>query len=76
MRAFVGLAPLVMFVTASSLCNAQAVVKQEPPAGNLPSGAVVLVDDGTCGKGKVKQVTGGNHSAMNPTPRTRKCIAK
>jgi hypothetical protein len=39
-------------------------------------GAVILVDDGTCGKGKIKQVTGGEVGAMNPRPRTRKCIPK
>jgi hypothetical protein len=39
-------------------------------------GSVILVDDGTCGKGKIKQVTGGETDAMNPRPRTRKCIPK
>jgi hypothetical protein len=39
-------------------------------------GSVLLVDDGTCGKGKIKQVTGGETDAMNPRPRTRKCIPK
>ena len=39
-------------------------------------GSVFLVDDGTCGKGKIKQVTGGETDAMNPRPRTRKCIPK
>ena len=39
-------------------------------------GSVLLVDDGTCGKGKIKQVTGGETGAMNPRPRTKKCIPK
>jgi hypothetical protein len=39
-------------------------------------GQVILVDDGTCGRGKIKQVTGGEIGAMNPRPRTRTCVPK
>jgi hypothetical protein len=52
------------------------VVKQEPFDGQMVPGAAILVDDGMCGKGKIKQVTGGELGAMNPSPRTRKCIPK
>ena len=31
-------------------------------------GSIILVDDGTCGKGKIKQVTGGELGAINPRP--------
>ena len=62
-------------IAASSDSNAQ-VVKQEPFDGQMVPGAVLLVDDGTCGKGKIKQVTGGEIGAMDPRPRTRKCIPK
>jgi hypothetical protein len=76
MRAFLaGSAALVLFLTASSLCNAQ-ILKKEPEPGQLTTGTVVLVDDGTCGKGKIKQVTGGSTSVMTPKPRIRKCIQK
>jgi hypothetical protein len=67
---------LILFLAASGCCNAQPVVKQEPFDGRMVPGAVILVDDGTCGKGKIKQVTGGEVGAMNPRPRTRKCIPK
>jgi hypothetical protein len=49
MRAFLaGSAALVLFLTASSLCNAQ-MLKKEPGPGQLTTATVVLVDDGTCG---------------------------
>jgi hypothetical protein len=36
-------------------------LKKEPPMGALREGQVVLVDDGSCGPGKIKKVIGGNH---------------
>jgi hypothetical protein len=39
----------------------------------LKEGAVVFVDDGTCGKGKVKRVLGGNGS--KGIPRKTTCVA-
>jgi hypothetical protein len=57
--------------------GAQPYLKQEPPAGTIPSGVVVLVDDGTCPAGQIKQVTGGNGSAAaGGTNRQRKCIPR
>jgi hypothetical protein len=76
MKTIVGSAALALFLAAGGSCNAQTVVKQEPFDGQMLPGQVILVDDGTCGKGKTKQVTGGELGAMNPRPRTRKCIPK
>jgi hypothetical protein len=73
MRRTIGSAVLALLAAASSPSNAQ-VLKQEPLEGKMVPGSVLLVDDGTCGKGKIKQVTGGETGAMNPRPRTRKCI--
>ena len=72
----VGSIALALFLASSGLCNAQMVVEQEPGEGKMQPGQVVLVDDGTCGKGKIKEVTGGELGAMNPRPRTRRCIPK
>ena len=55
------------------------VLKQEPPMGQLREGQVVLVDDGSCPPGQIKQVTGGNHVKVGGTKhivRTHKCIPK
>jgi hypothetical protein len=69
------LAALILFAAASGACNAQIVVKQEPL--DMRNGATVLVDDGTCGKGKIKLVTVTHGNAMPGAPmRATKCVPK
>jgi hypothetical protein len=69
------LAALILFSAASGACNAQVIVKQEPL--DMRNGATVLVDDGTCGKGKIKLVTVTHGNAMPGAPmRAEKCIPK
>jgi hypothetical protein len=63
------------FATAGGPSNAP-VVKQEPSDGMMSPSAIVLVDDGSCGKGRIKEVTGGEVSPAIERPRTRRCIAK
>jgi hypothetical protein len=74
MKQIVALAALATLLAASS-SDAQ-IVKQEPFDGQMLPGAVILVDDGSCGKGKIKEVTGGEIGAMNPRPRSRRCIPR
>jgi hypothetical protein len=52
------------------LAGCQSVLKEEPPKGTLAAGRKVLVDDGSCPAGQVKQVTG----ATAGTQRVRECI--
>jgi len=66
---------VLAYLLAAGSSNAQ-VVKQEPFEGKMLPGAVILVDDGSCGKGKIKEVTGGEIGAMDPRPRTRRCIPR
>lgn len=75
MKRTAALAALTWLLALSS-SDAQVVVKQEPFEGQMVPGGIVLVDDGTCGKGKFKEVTGGEIGAMNPRPRTRRCIPR
>lgn len=72
----IGSVALALLLASGGACGAQTVVKQEPWEGKMEPGQVILVDDGTCGKGKIKEVTGGELGAMNPRPRTRRCIPK
>jgi hypothetical protein len=51
---------VVLFSLVASGANAVQLLKHEPGAGQVRSGAVVWVDDGTCPKGKVKRILGGN----------------
>jgi hypothetical protein len=72
----------LLAVAMSPAAFGQNVVKQEPGPGLLGCGATVLVDDGTCGKGKIKQVTGGcnmNAAASSSgagAGRQRKCVSR
>jgi hypothetical protein len=47
------LCSLVLFLAACGVGNAQQVLKQEPPPPQ-PPGEKFLVDDGSCGRGKIK----------------------
>ena len=70
---------LTVAFAASGICSAQVVVKMEPMEGQLRTGATVLVDDGTCGKGKIKLITatGGNGNEIKGLPpRTRTCVPR
>lgn len=56
-----------------------STLKQEPPMGALKEGQRVLVDDGTCPHGQIKEVVGGNHTAVGGTKqiqRQRRCIPR
>lgn len=44
--------------------------KREPASYTLPYGQTMLIDDGSCPKGKIKQITGGGGGFS----RTRRCI--
>ena len=54
-------------------------VKQEPPMGQVREGERLLVDDGSCPGGQIKEVIGGNHVKVGGNKqieRTRRCIPK
>jgi hypothetical protein len=50
------------------------VLKNEPAAGNLPLGKKVLVDDGACPAGQIKQVTGGSNTQQ--IARSTTCVPR
>jgi hypothetical protein len=49
-------------------------LKVVPKEGEIPLGKVVYVDDGTCPRGEVKEITGGSRSKA--IPRTTRCVAR
>lgn len=56
-----------------------AVLPQEPPMGKLRLGQRMLVDDGTCPKGQVLEVIGGDHRKVGGAQmieRRRRCIPR
>jgi hypothetical protein len=75
MRTSIGLAAMALLLASNDMCNAQVVLKQEPMY--LLQRSTVLVDDGTCGKGKIKLVTAGDYNPMfGSEERVRKCIPR
>ena len=48
--------------------------KETPASGEVPYGKVVIVDDGTCPKGQVKEITGG--SREKAILRQVRCVKK
>jgi hypothetical protein len=71
---------LGLLLIAYGVCNAAEVLKQEPPIGSAASGEKFLVDDGSCGRGKINEVTIGQwsyHMDASMTPqRQRRCTAR
>jgi hypothetical protein len=54
-------------------------VKQEPPMGKMTLGQRLLVDDGSCPAGQIKEVTGGDHVKVGGKQhivRTYKCVPR
>ncbi|MBZ0148891.1 MAG: caspase family protein [Pseudorhodoplanes sp.] len=47
---------------------------KEPGAGAVRHGTTMLIDDGSCPKGMIKEITGGNQKY--DIPRTRRCIKR
>jgi uncharacterized protein DUF6719 len=59
--------------------RADKVVKQEPPLGKMTLGQRLLVDDGSCPRGQIKEVIGGDHVLVGGTQhivRKSKCIPR
>jgi hypothetical protein len=55
------------------------ILKREPPLGKLKLGQRVLVDDGTCPPGRIKEVIGGDHvkaGGKQQIERRRRCIPR
>jgi hypothetical protein len=65
---------LVLLVTSTAPCLAQYVGREQDITG-LRLGQRVLVDDGTCPAGEVKEVSGSKMTATGVTP-VRKCIPR
>ncbi len=64
---------LLAILAMAGAAAAQTIVKREPPSGTLSRGTVVLVDDGTCPAGQIKQVRAG---AGTESRRSRRCVPR
>jgi len=69
----------VAILAAMGSASLARTVQQEPAMGLMREGERVLVDDGSCGPGKIREVIGGNHVKVGGTKRVeriRRCIDK
>src|SRR5262249_21004981 len=52
-------------------------LSKEPAPGTLQTGQLVLVDDGSCPRGQIKEVIGGNQRMLEyHIPRRRRCVPR
>ena len=68
-----------IFAVACGTPSIAQTLTREPEMGTLREGQRVLVDDGSCPAGKIKEVIGGNHVEVGGTKRVkriRRCITK
>lgn len=71
--------PLLAIVVCGG-AHAQEIAKREPPAGSLRG--MILVDDGSCPKGQIKEVSQGGSAGVGgntrgtPVARSRRCVAR
>jgi len=64
---------LALAVSAPALAEIE-ILKEVPQSGTLRYREVVYVDDGTCPKGEVKEITGGNRDKS--IPRKVRCVKR
>ena len=66
----------LLLAALPTFAMAQPVLKKEPASQALKSGKVVLVDDGSCPAGQIKEVTGGKGEGEGGIKRSRRCVPK
>ncbi|TAK49964.1 MAG: hypothetical protein EPO23_01715 [Xanthobacteraceae bacterium] len=74
-RALMPAIAVAAFMSSTVAASAQTLPHQEPPEGELRLGQRVLVDDGSCPAGQIKQVTGARLTPSGVI-RTRECIPR
>jgi hypothetical protein len=70
---------LGLVATAGCVAQTAPVMRHEPPAGSVPAGRIVYVDDGSCPAGQIKAIRGGSNIGRDGrpvpgTPRQRRCV--
>jgi hypothetical protein len=67
-------AALILISVAPAASAGPEVLKEAPKDGAIAYGKVVLVDDGKCAKGEIKEITGG--SQQKSIARKTRCIKR
>ncbi len=56
---------VVVICGAAGQVQAQQILQHDPPPGLLAKGMTVLVDDGSCPAGQIKQVKAGDNKTSS-----------
>lgn len=73
--AWLGRALILGSLAAGAAAAAESEILKKPPeSGQVPYGKVVYVDDGTCPRGEIKEITGG--SREKSIPRQVRCVKR
>jgi hypothetical protein len=73
---------MVVFVAMAgdiAVADNLPILKHDPPPGSLRYGESVLVDDGSCPKGTIKELTGGNNvgpAHAGGVSRVKRCVPR
>jgi hypothetical protein len=73
---------IILVLTGAPLADAATVLTKEPAEGQLRAGQRVLVNDGTCPSGQIKEVIGGGNrkyqtsTAQQGAARVIRCIPR
>ena len=74
MRLALALCALVVAAVPATAALTPRGSAMEPAAGTIATGVSVLVDDGTCPAGQIKQITGGD--TKRGVARVRRCVRR
>lgn len=71
-------AMMMVAVTCVNVSGAIAatVLQREPGKGRLRYGEKVLVDDGSCPAGQIKEIVGGKNNGQADPQRIRNCVKR
>ena len=77
MRTILGIAVIAVLVSVTG--TSAQTVKQDSPMGQLKPRQTILVDDGSCPKGQIRRVVGGDHVKVgghSNVLRERSCVSR
>ena len=74
LRAYCIVAAAAIAALWAAQASATITVSKEPPSGGLRYGQRLLVDDGSCPAGQIKELVGGN--SANGVKLLRRCIKR
>lgn len=70
------MSPLAVLAVTLGAAEAARTLNANPPPGSLRLGERVLVNDGSCPAGQIKEITGGANMGTTGSSRQARCIPR